>query len=287
MEEMLTRVMFDLSAFSDFVSHNESSATLLQSRNRKRIRAYASFAFLEELAPLRATNPALFHSIRKHYVQATFPRLILPGNELVLSEVREGRPITREEALLSETDYMQVINHLAEEDVRDLIVNEVRRRKHNYESQMNDAHCSMMKDPLLRDESEIRHAFKDWFANAEGFLQSRGEKIFGRRDIRYARLPHVRMFLFCFFARLYQATVDRRKHQEGDGYDRAYLVESVTIGHLVTNDRNLRSTAKQIKNSGIAVYSLDEFIALATPSVNDETRAIQYSQSQIGEAVEQ
>lgn len=278
MEEMLTRAMFDLSAFSDFVSHNESSTTLLQSRNRKRMRTYASFAFLEELAPLSATNPALFHSIRKHCLQATFLRLTLPWNELVLSEVREGRPITRDEALLSEADYMQVINHLAEGDVHDLI-NEVRQRKHNYKSQMSDAHCSMMKDPLLRDEREIRQAFKDWFANAEGFLQSRGEKIFGRRDIQYARLPHVRVFLFCFFARLYQATVDRRKHQEGDGYDRAYLVESVTIGHLVTNDRNLRRTAKQIKNSGIAVYSLDEFIALATPSVNDETRAIQYSRS--------
>ena len=262
--------MFDLSAFSHLVSQNDSPNSFLHARDRKRTRAYASFAFLEELASLRTTDPGLFHRIREHYVDATFPRLVLPWNELVLSEVREGRAITRDEALLSEADYLRIINHLAEDNVNELVANEVRRRKQEYEAEMNDAHGNMLEAPLLRDKSEIPRAFKEWFANAERFLQSRGERIFKRPDIEYGRLPHVRAFLFYFFTKLYQATVDRRRHQKGDGYDRAYVVESVTPGHLVTDDKNLQRTAKQIKNSTIVVYNLEEFIASTKRSLNEE-----------------
>ena len=268
--------MFDLSAFSHLASQDDSPISFLHARDRKRIRAYASFAFLEELASLRTTNPDLFHKIREHYVEATFPRLILPWNDLVLSEVREGRPITRDEAVLSEADYFRVINHLAEDNVSDLVANEVKRRKQEYDAEMNDAHRNMLEDPLLRDKREIPRAFEAWFADAERFLQSRGERIFKRRDIEYRRLPHVRMFLFYFFTKLYQATVDRRRHQKGDGYDRAYVVESVTLGHFVTDDKNLRRTANQIKKSGIVVYNLDEFIASTKRSLNAEEDTIRH-----------
>ena len=263
--------MFDLSAFSNLVSQNDSPNSFLHARDRKRTRAYASLAFLEELASLRTTKPGLFDRIREHYVDVTFPRLVRPSNELVLSEVREGRAITRDEALLSEADYLRFINLLAEGDVNELVANGVQQRKLTYGAEMNDAHVNMLEEPLLRDKNETRHAFKEWFANAEYFVQSRGERIFKRRDIEYGRLPHVRTFLFFFFAKLYQATVDRRRHQDGDGYDRAYAVESVTLGHLVTDDKNLKRTAKQVKNSGIAVYSLEEFIASTGRSLNQET----------------
>ena len=268
---MTTRVMFDLSAFSHLVSQNDSPISFLHARDRKRTRAYASFAFLEELASLKTTDPDRFDRIREHYVEATFPRLILPWNELVLSEVREGRPITRDEALLSEGDYLRIINHLTEGDVNELVAKEVKQRKLTYEAEMNDAHVNMLENPLLRDKNETRHAFKEWFANAEHFVQSRGERIFKRRDIEYGRLPHVRTLLFYFFAKLYQATVDRRRHQEGDGYDRAYVVESVTLGHLVTDDKNLKRTAAQVKNSGIEIYNIEEFIASTRRPWNEET----------------
>ena len=284
---MTTRVLFDLSAFSHLVSNNDFPISFLNTQDRTRTRAYGSFTFLEELVSLRRSDPNLFHKIREHYVDVTFPRLILPWNELVLKEVREGRPIARNEALLSESDYLTIINHLSEDNIDVLVAHEVKRRKQKYEAEMNEAHSKMMDDPLLHDRSETRHAFREWFENAEHFLQSRGERIFQRRDIEYGRLPHVRTFLYYFFTKLYQATVDRRRHQRGDGYDRAYVVESVTLGHLVTDDKNMMRTAKQIKNSDIVVYNLDEFIASAKRSLNDETRAIRYSPSQIEDAREQ
>ncbi len=263
MDEMFTRVMFDLSAFSHLVSRHDYPDIIRHSQDRDHIQAYATLALLEELAPLRTTDPVLFDRIREHYVNVTFPRLMRPWNELVLREVREGRPIIRDEALLPEDTYVEIIDHVAEDNISDIVANEAKRRKHEYEEEMNDAHRNMLEDPLLNDSStsEIRHVFTEWFANSERFIQSRGERVFTRRDIQYGQLPHVRTFLLYFFARLLQATVDRRRHQEGDGYDRAYLVESVTLGHLVTDDKSLRRTARQITNSGIVVYNLKEFIA--------------------------
>ncbi len=268
MDEMFTRVMFDLSAFSHLVSQHDSPDSIRHSQDREHTRAYASLALLEELAPLRTTDPVLFDRIREHYVDVTFPRLMRPWNELVQLEVREGRPITRDEALLSEDTYVEIINLLAEDNVSETVAHEVNRRKQEYETGMNGAHSNMLEDPLLNHSStsEIRHGFAEWFANAECFIQSRGERFFKRRDIEYGRLPHARTFLFYFFAKLCQATVDRRKHHEGDGYDRAYVIESVTLGHLVTDDNNLRRTARQITNSGIEVYNFMEFIASTKPS---------------------
>ena len=250
------RVMYDLNAFSHSLQGTDHSPLVPSKQSPARIRAYASVEFLEELAPLRANSHPDFQRIFDEYVKATYGRMIRPGNELVLHEVEAGRPLTRDEAMLSSDGYLKAINLLGEGSVDSLVADSVRDKTHKYAEAMNDQFAQIWQESDLN-----RDTIKGWFNAVENQLQSCGEGFFRRTDIDYRQLPHVRASILYLAVKHYQRALNGRQHDKGDLYDQRYLVESVTLGHLVTNDKDLKRTACQITDSNIVVYDLEEFKA--------------------------
>ena len=253
---MTVRVMYDLSAFSHSLRETDHSPLVPSKQSRARIHAYASVEFLEELAPLRANSHPDFQKILDEYVKATCGRMMRPGNELVLHEVEAGRPLTRDEAMLSQDDYLNAINLLGERSVDSLVADCVRDKKHKYAEVMNDHFAQIWQEPDLN-----RDTMKRWFSAVENQLQACGKGFFQRTDIDYSQLPHVRASILYLAVKHYQRALNGRQHDKGDLYDHRYFVESVTLGHLVTNDKDLKRTACQITDSNIVVYDLEGFKA--------------------------
>ena len=157
---------------------------------------------------------------------------------------------------------MEAINLLGEEGIDDFVATEVLSKKKNYATEMNDTLKRMLQDPDLREHTrrDVADAFKRWFEGAGDLLQDWGESVFGRGDIEYKTLPHIRMFIYYFFVKHFQSNVDGKKHQNGDLYDRMYLVESVTLGHFVTDDKDLKRTAELINGTDHRTYDLSGFL---------------------------
>ena len=128
---------------------------------------------------------------------------------------------------------------------------------------MMNSHFTVMLDQLdLRSKKhvEVSDVFTGWFRNIESQLQVCGESAFGRTDIEYQRLPHVRASLLYIAVKHFQKAVNKKQHDKGDLYDHRYFVESVTLGNLVTNDKDLMRTVRSIESSGVNVYNLEEFL---------------------------
>ena len=258
---MAIHIIYDLDAFSHSIKDGRSPLADPAFFDVA-VLAYASFAFLEELAPLRRAEPDLYRAIRKYYISATCPRLILPGNEIARRESVAGRPLSRRECLLGEDDYFGAINLLLDDDL-DILSDEVRDRKNRYAADMAESLARLLEDPSVKEmgNSERKDTFAGVFSDRESSLQSRAESIYGRTDIDYGTLPHVRFFLDYFEAKKYQAHVSNRKFRRGELYDVSYLVEAVTLGNLVTDDKDLRDTAGLIVDGGeIRVFDLRRFL---------------------------
>ena len=255
---MSIHVMFDLDAFSHAVQDNESVPQKLTSGTR--VLAYASFAFLEEIAAIRKADVEFYRLLRDRYITFTYGRLVLPWNAIAIRESAAGRALERREVLLERSEYIDTVNLLQENEVDDL-AEEVKQRKTRYINGMNSALAGMLEDPQLRDlgRRDIKRGFSDWFSNGESILQSWGERVFRRKDVDYRKLPHVRLILYYFFAKQYHALVSDRKYREGELYDRAYLIEATTLGNLVTDDGDLRRTANIIPNNPVKVHSRLDF----------------------------
>ena len=237
------KVMYDLSAFSDMV---ESHALDRLTSGRRAI-AYASFSFLEELAPLRKQEDQ-FNDILEQYCSITWGRIVLPWTELVTREVETGRPVTARHAVLPSEDYQEAINLLREgATIATAISQEVAQRKQRYEDGMNRAAESVREVLGARGhgKSEIKKGFADWLRLAPEYLQDWGD-VFRLPGIDLTKLPHLMAYLGYFFVKHYQSMNQEKKHRGSDLYDQGYYIESTTLGNLVTCDRDLFRTAKLV-----------------------------------------
>ena len=115
---MSIHVMFDLDAVSHAVQCNESLPLTLTSGTR--VLAYASFAFLEEIAAIRKADVEFYRLLRDCYITLTYGRLVLPWNEIAIQESAAGRALERQEVLLKRREYIDTVNLLQENEVDNL-----------------------------------------------------------------------------------------------------------------------------------------------------------------------
>ena len=258
---MTIRVIYDASAFADSLN-SFGHSSLVRICTRTRVRACVSFEFFEELAPLRHSNHRHYNMILSEYSMATLGHLVLHVDELLKPEVSAGRPLTRDEIILPREDYQAAIDALAEEDTVKGVADDVSTRKRWYARWMNERQSRMRQDAVLLDQTQrnVACGFNSWFEEREALVQAWCERDFECSDVEYRCLPHVRASYFCLFEKLRQAASDRRPHDRGDLHDRAYIVASVLLGHLVSDDKDLRRTAKRI-NADLKIYSLQEFVS--------------------------
>lgn len=239
------KVMFDLSTFSDMV---ERQALDNRMASGTRAIAYASFTFLEELAPLRKKDEQNFNSILDHYSSLTWGRILL--------QAETGRPVTADDAVLPSEDHQGAINLLREGATAvDVVGQEVSQRKQRYEEGMNRA-AESVKDVLSargHGTSEIKKGFAEWLPAASEYLQDWGE-IFRRPGTDCTKLPHVTAYFGYFFVKHYQSMNQERNHRGSDLYDEGYYIESTTLGNLVTCDQDLIRTARLVPESTVVVH---------------------------------